>query len=166
MIQGEELMEALKEGCKAFWVYKEDFELKDFFFEEISTLKNTWTCYADEPDRQVYTKPEKGLGLLTVFYRFKVPTSMYYPISLMNEIDLMKEWIPGIVMSRAVKKCSDYRLVFQGERSFPWPMANRELFIHASAMFIKEKKGALVMLRSSNDERANHWDVDVPAENP
>lgn len=32
-------------------MYKEDIELKDTFFNELAHLKDTWSCYADLPDR-------------------------------------------------------------------------------------------------------------------
>lgn len=66
--------------CDAFWLYKEDLELKDFFFEELSKVKETWTRYADEGDKWVYTRETPGTSIRAVFYKFKVPTNMMKPI--------------------------------------------------------------------------------------
>lgn len=41
----------MKDSCNEFWMYKEDIEMKEWFFEEASKLKSEWNCYADEPDR-------------------------------------------------------------------------------------------------------------------
>jgi hypothetical protein len=39
-------------------MYLEDINLKKMFFEELAHLKETWDCYADEEDKQVYSKSE------------------------------------------------------------------------------------------------------------
>lgn len=46
----EEVLESMKDGCNAFWMYKDDIELKQYFFDEVAKLKTEWKCYADEPD--------------------------------------------------------------------------------------------------------------------
>ena len=65
----------------------------------MTKLKTEWVTYAEEEDKQVYTKQFEGSSVFSVFYRFKVPANMFYPLSMMNEIDLMKEWIPGVILS-------------------------------------------------------------------
>lgn len=69
------------------------------------------------------------------------------PIALMNEVELLKEWVPGVTTSGIIKDISTYRKVITAERAFPWPMASREFFICASAMVLKERKGVLIILR-------------------
>jgi hypothetical protein len=62
---------------------------------------------------------------------------------------------------------SEFRKVAYVERSLPWPFANRELYICASAMLIKERdrKGALTILRSVNEDREKLWGLEIPKEN-
>lgn len=139
-------------------MYREDIELKNIFFSELSHLKDTWSCYADLPDRQVYTKTEQGLNHMSVFYRFKVPTNMFFPLALLSEVDLFKEWIPSVLKSEILENKSDFRKIVHVQRQFPFPLSNRELIICASAMLVKERRGAMVMLRSMNDERKQIWD--------
>ena len=90
-------------------MYLEDVSLKSMFFEELAHLKDTWTCYADLAERQVYTKQERDSGIMSLFYRFKVPTSMFFPLALLSEVDLFREWIPSIIKSDILHNFSDFR---------------------------------------------------------
>jgi hypothetical protein len=92
-------------------MYKEDLELKHYFFSELESIKDNWNCYANEPERQVYTKYEEGNSIVSVFYRFKCPTNMFFPLSLLSEVDLFKDWMPSIIRSDIVKNLSDFRKV-------------------------------------------------------
>jgi hypothetical protein len=85
--------------------------MKRYFFDQIENLKKTWTCFADEPDRQVYTKQEEGSGVMSVFFRFKVPVNMIKPLGLLSEVDLFKEWMPGMLRSDIEKDLSPFRKV-------------------------------------------------------
>lgn len=149
----EELLVAMSD-FHIFNMYKEDLELKNVFFSELEHLKDSWDCYADLPDRQVYTKAEPGEGLVSVFYRFQCPTNIFYPVALLSEIDMFKEWVPNMQKSEVIKSITDLRKVIYFLRDFPWPLASREMVVCASAILIKEKKGILTMIRSVNDIRA------------
>ena len=157
-------MERLKD-CHPFMRYIEDIQLKNKFFSELAHLKETWVCFVDEEDKQIYSKTEPGVNLISMFYRFKVPTNMFSPLSLLSEIDLIREWVPSIIRSDEIKKLSPYRRVLHVQREFPMPMTNREIHICASATLVKERKGAMIMLRSINNERSKHWGVEEPPEN-
>jgi len=78
----EEILQEMK-TCKPFWIYKEDIELKNDFFTAFDNL-DSWQCYANEPERQVYTKHEPGKPLVSLFFRFKAPINMFYPIALIS----------------------------------------------------------------------------------
>lgn len=92
-------------------MYKEDFQLKNAFFEELEHLNERWVCYREEPDRQVYTKPEEGQNLVSLYYRFKVPTNMFFPLALLSEVNLFKEWIPSVIKSDTITPISDFRQI-------------------------------------------------------
>ena len=62
------------------------------FFEELDYIKDKWICFKDKPHKQIYTKKEEALGIMSVFYRFKLETNMFKPYSLMSEIDMIKDW--------------------------------------------------------------------------
>jgi len=93
---------------------------------------------------------------------------MFYPLSLLSEIDLMKNWMPYIIRSDLMHNYSDFRKSLFIERGFPFPFKNRAIILAASAILVKERKGALIMLRSFNDRRKDIWGFDpklVPQHN-
>ena len=135
----DELMEEMKDGCNPFWIYKEDLEYKDYFFNEIDNITETWTRYADEPNKQVYTKAEPGSSIYSVFFKFKVPTNMLYPLTLIDDVKKYTEWVPRVLKSELQYEHSETRRVIAIENAFPWPLANRELVICGSAVLCKER---------------------------
>jgi hypothetical protein len=147
-----EVLEEMKD-CKAFQIFKEDIELKNTFFSAADNLES-WHCYANEPDRQVYTKREPGQPLVSLFFRFKVPINLFYPVALVSQADHIKDWMPSVVKSDILKTNSDMRKVIQIEREFPWPFSNREFVLCASGVLVKERKGVMIVIRSINEERA------------
>ena len=53
------------------------------------------------------------------------------------------------------------------ESEMPWPFYKRELYLCSSTTFINsDRKGVVIMLRSTNLERMNLWGFDIPKENP
>lgn len=134
----EELMEEMKEGCNAFWVYKEDLEYKDYFFQEIDSIQKTWTRYSDDGEKMVYTKAEPGDSIFSVFFKFKCPTNMLYPLTLIDDVKKYTEWVPRVYKAGTLHEHSDTRRVIHIETQFPWPLANRELVICGSAVLCKE----------------------------
>lgn len=63
---------------------------------------------------------------------------MFFPIALMNEIDHLKEWVPGVTASGILKNLSIYRKVIHAKRDFPWPFANREFYLSCAAIILAE----------------------------
>mmetsp|Transcript_34670 Transcript_34670/g.25827 ORF Transcript_34670/g.25827 Transcript_34670/m.25827 type:complete len:243 (-) Transcript_34670:64-792(-) len=152
------------EDCSAFFLYKEDIEMKHKFFAEVQTLETQWQVFADEEERKVYTKFEDGETKISVFCRCKINTHAYFPLFLLSQINHLKEWIPSVVRSDELKRVSDMRRVLRMEREFPWPLYNREMIIGASCNFMQEKGAVLMMLRSVKEDRAGLWGVELPAE--
>ncbi len=68
--------------CHSFNMYLEDITLKNRFFYEMANL-DTWEVVKNYPERQIYTKREPGLDLLTVFYKIKLKTNMLFPFALL-----------------------------------------------------------------------------------
>jgi hypothetical protein len=58
---------------------------------------------------------------------------MFYPIALLSEVDLLKEWIPSVVRSEIMVNLTDFRKTIHVQRQFPFPLSNREMILCASA---------------------------------
>ena len=50
----------------------------------------------------------------------------------------------------------------------PFPLSDRDFNICHTSLLVKERKGAMVMIRSVNDERGKLWGVNelIPPEDP
>ncbi len=158
-------MNYMEEDVEFFSTYLEEKRLIQSFFEELGKIKTDWTEFACEENKEVYHKQEEGSSTISVFTKFKVDTSLFYPMAMLNEIDNFKEWVPTVVKSDILKEISEDRKVVYMERELPPPFAHRELFIHVSRTFLKEKKGVLYMMRSLTDETAGELGMMLPPEN-
>ena len=78
-----QVLEEFSEGCKPFWIYKEDLELKRDFLYQKDHLTAEWHCYFNYPERQVYTKWETGSNIISCFYKIKIATNIIYPVALL-----------------------------------------------------------------------------------
>lgn len=79
----------------------------------------------------------------------------------------MNEWMPDIKQSDILKNHSSFHKALYIYRNMPFPISDRELVICQSQFIIKERKGAMIIIRSVNEERQKHWQVDnMPPETP
>jgi hypothetical protein len=90
--------------------------MKDLFFKEIESLQTDWKCYSDEENRLVYTKSEEGQSILSIYFRAKIPTNLYYPVYILSQPERFKEWIPYIAKSDLISNATDFRKVLHVER--------------------------------------------------
>ena len=93
---------------------------------------------------------------------------MLYPFALVSEIQMMKNWIPGIKAIDVLKVNSPCRKAIHVHRDMPFPISDREFNVCHTALIVKERKGAMIMIRSINEEREKHWGLGglVPPEDP
>lgn len=136
-----------------FNMYLEDVVLMGKFFHELDNVRTTWECFKDKPDKQIYTKSEEGLNLISILYRFKIDTNLFDPFSLLVETDMLKEWVPTMKKSDPIKEFSPFRKALHMHKEMPFPISDRELVLCSTAAIVKERKGAMIMIRSANSER-------------
>ena len=143
--------------CVHYSIYMEDAKLKNVFFHELETLKDTWTCFKDKPHKQIYTKKEEGSPVFSIFYKFQLPSNILKPYGLISNIEHMKDWMPDIQSSDVLKNVSNYHRAIHVKRSMPFPISNREVIVAASQVIVPERKGAMIIIRSVNQERQKSW---------
>jgi hypothetical protein len=138
--------------CNSFNMYLEDITLKNRFFYEMANL-DTWDVVKNYSERQIYSKKEPGLDLLTVFYKIKLNSNILYPFALLSEIQMMKNWVPGVKKSEIIKINSQFRKAIYVHREMPFPLSDRDFTVCQTSLVVKERKGVMVMIRSANEER-------------
>lgn len=142
-----------------FLRYLEDVQLKNQFFDELDHLKERWECLKEREHKQIYYKKETTGGIISVFFRVKLNTHMINPYSLLQEIHLMKNWVPDIVRSDIIHKLSEWRKVVYVNRKMPFFIDTREAIVCATSYLVPERKGAMVMIRSMDDQRKQSWNI-------
>ena len=68
--------------------------------------------------------------------------------------------------SRVIKKHSHFRRVLYMHRNMPLFVSDREVIPCASQIIVGERKGAMMIVRSLNQERSKYWGLEVPPEDP
>ena len=112
----------------------EDVIYKNIFFSELDNIKTSWQCFKDKPDRQIYSRKEEGLGLVSVFYRFKLEKNLFHPFSLLSEFDLLKHVVPDIIKAEILKNHSNFRRVMYMQKGMPFPIDNRDVVVCSTAL--------------------------------
>lgn len=69
--------------CPMFHIYLEDVTLKNTFFDEFAHLKERWQCLKEREHKQIYFKNESGTGIISVFFRVKLPYNLIHPYALL-----------------------------------------------------------------------------------
>ena len=52
------------------------------------------------------------------------------------------------------------------QRGLPFPVSDREVIPCVTQVLVGARKGAMIIIRSINDDRQKYWQAEVPAENP
>ena len=89
--------------------------------------------------------------MISVFYRVKLESHMMKPYAMLQEINLMKNWVPDMIRSDIIKMVSDWRKIVYVNRKLPLFIENREIIACATSYLIPARKGAMVMIRSLDD---------------
>lgn len=146
----EEVKRVMAEN-HAFLRYLDDVEMKNFFFDELDHIKERWECLKERPHKQIYYKKETGNGVISVFYRVRLESHMIKPYAMLQEINLMKSWVPDMIRSDIIKLVSDWRKIIYVNRKMPFFIENREIIACATSYLVPARKGAMVMIRSLDD---------------
>jgi hypothetical protein len=72
-------------------------------------------------------------------------------ISVLTDIDHLKDWVYNTKRSYLIKKLSPYDLYYYTETTIPWPMSNRDAVVHLKIM--KDSLPRFLRITSNNENR-------------
>jgi hypothetical protein len=72
-------------------------------------------------------------------------------ISVLTDVDHLKDWVYNTKRSYLIKKISPYDLYYYTETSIPWPMSNRDAVVHLRIM--KDSLQRFLRITSTNENR-------------
>ncbi len=71
----------------------------------------------------------------------------------------MQKWVPGVKKIDVFKVHSPFRKAIHIHREMPFPLSDRDFTVCSTSILVKERKGAMVMIRSVNEERQKQWEL-------
>jgi hypothetical protein len=93
-----------------------------------------WELKKNKEGVKVYTKsnPISPFDLLKAECNINVGTNQL--LKLIFDVSRHTEWVYNSVQSVTIKKISQYDIIYYGETYAPWPVSNRDLIIHLTAI--------------------------------
>ncbi len=93
-----------------------------------------WILKKNKGGVKVFTKvnPQSPFNLLKAESEIDVP--LLEVLNLVFDVSRHTAWVYNAVKSVPVKKKSQYDIVYYGETYAPWPVSNRDLVIHLTAI--------------------------------
>lgn len=92
---------------------REDRELFNYFFKELSNPDVAWTTYFNEPKRKVAYKYEDGMKLVSCMAECEINSPLINVLALFGEIDLFKDWFPNVTACDIINKVSNYKGLYR-----------------------------------------------------
>jgi hypothetical protein len=65
----------------------------------------------------------------------------------------MQKWVSDVKKMDIIKVHSQFRKAIHVHREMPFPLSDRDFTVCSTSLLVKERKGAMVMIRSVNEER-------------
>ena len=97
---------------------------------ESNQIPEGWEEYQKKDGFAVYTKDERGAnqgaGISGIYVNaiFK-QTAMLTLLGVNVEVDLLKDWVPGIDLAKFCKEISSFRRVIEIVKTLPFPFEDR-----------------------------------------
>jgi hypothetical protein len=71
----------------------------------------------------------------------------------------MKDWVADVKKADILTQQSQFRKTIHMHREMPFPLSDREFIVCSTSLLVKERKGAMILIRSANDDRKKHWEI-------
>ena len=109
----------------------------------LATSFNTakdWQLEKSKNGITVYSYLAEGESLKQLKSHTVIKTSMASIVSVLTDADAYKNWIYKCSVSKKMKKMNESEMVYYTINDAPWPVLNRELYVH-NKMFQDKKTG-------------------------
>ena len=127
---------------------RKDFLIIETMLLEISGEMPGWNRFKDQPKTKIYYKQEDGLNQITMYVEQEIEAPLINLAALLSEVQLFKNWIPMIKQSDLVGEVSHLRKLAYFRANLPWPFEQRECFIQACGVILKEENAAVLSMSS------------------
>ena len=115
-------------------------------------LGDGWTKFSDKETQKIYYKQEAGLNQLTLYLEQVIEAPLINLFAILGEVQLFKNWVPMTKQSDIISEISHLRKLAYFKNNLPWPFHQREIFLQASGIIIKEENAAVLVMSSVDSD--------------
>jgi len=92
---------------------------------------NGWKFIKDNDGIQVYSRKSDDSPIKEIKVQKVMETTLSSLVALMKDVDNHKNWTYANKKAKILEKHSEFSWIFYGYSEAPWPVANRDMVIHA-----------------------------------
>lgn len=121
------------------------------FFSVQAFSQYKWKLNKDKDGIKVYLAENPRSKFKSVRVECTLSGTYDKLISILTDIDHLKDWVYNTKMSYLIKKNSPYDLFYYTETYIPWPMSNRDAVVHLR--IVKDSLLRYIKIVSTNENR-------------
>ena len=130
----------------------DDYQLIDFSLKRIMGIKKgvsaDWYKFIDRQHTKIYYRKETGKTLYTFYFEKYVEAPIFSLISILNECQTFKDWVPLMYASNILHEPSPFRKLGEFAASLPWPFSNRSIYMTILAVEAVGDNAIIVVMKS------------------
>lgn len=111
-----------------------------------------WIRFSDKPDYKLFYRQEPGFPGITLYMEGVIKAPLMNMFAVLAEVQLFKDWIPMTKKSELLGEVSHLRKLAYIRNNLPWPFTDREIFIQACGILLKEEKACILTLSSAEGD--------------
>ena len=89
-----------------------------------------WKLTKDKDGIKVFLADNPKSKFKSIKVECTVPGTLDKLVSILTNVDHLKDWVYNTKTSYLIKKINSYELYYYSETSIPWPMSNRDAVVH------------------------------------
>jgi hypothetical protein len=107
-----------------------------------------WQKVREQDGVVVYARKVPGTPIREVRGTGLVHAPLLEILAVINDVDAYVQWMPKVKVSRVLARPSRTEVIGYSLMKAPWPVADRDTVVHASASFARERGEVTVQLRT------------------
>lgn len=110
-----------------------------------------WRLDRDKDGIQVYTRAVEGSELREFRAEMTVDAGVEQALRLLDDTDNLVNWLADCKKSERVEQIGEFTAVNYVQYDQPWPVSDRDMYVHSQAHINQEEGSAKVTLRGLPD---------------
>ena len=104
----------------------------------------------------IFTRDEKNSDILGIKVEGVIDGPLENVLSILRQVEGSEKWTPSLITKKTIKDISDIEAVTYSLNNMPWPIWDRELYLHNLLKIDKERKLIFVKSWSVHNDYPNY----------